>query len=351
MNRRRDGAGGRTFDQHQPRLDPVFEMGRDSDAREIHKTSRRGLNTTLYLLLGLNLLVLIIIAAAVIVGVVFLATKHHEISVMYDTVVRADRSLKALEGAQSTLTYAVGSRYNMTTMLQHIFPAKQGELERNIGVITSGARDLMGLISEVRGSDAIERFARLAYTLEKTVGNEQVQKSVPRILRTIADGLENTTKDDVRSFIEAMDVSQVKDILDVGNEIVGKLQSIVESLLRSGADQGMVYAMQRLVELAKDEEFRGMMKETPVLFHHLVEILESDEFKLFMSAGAQTMDRAETILNEAKEADLVGRGDSILTKADIVMDKIIIVTQAVEEDGINIQVGGHPRVRALPAAA
>lgn len=346
----------RSSNRNRSPWDPVHEVGRDADAREIQNTSsssssRRGSwFSPIYLLLFANLVILGIIAIAIIVGFVLVATKHHEMSVMYEVVMRADQVLTAGQDAGATFSSSVGSRYNVTAMLEHLFPAQQEDLERNIWTISSGARDFMGLISEVRGSDAIERYARLAYSLEKIVGNEEVQKSLPRILRTVADGLENTDKEDVRSFIEAMDISEVRGIMDVGNEMLGKLQSIVASLLRSRADQGMIYAMQRLVELAQDEEFRGMMVETPVFFHHLVEIVQSDDFKLIMSSGAQAMDRAETILDKAKKADLVSRSDRILTKVDTVMDKLIDVADAVQEDGITIQVGNHhPKVRALPS--
>ncbi len=272
-------------------------------------------------------------------ALIVLIVKKPAIDVIYDTMVTGRYMMKSVIWGVETLD----ERYNLTTLGNHVFPHKQEDLERTLHILSGGAKDLAGLFTEVRGSDLMTRFSKLAYTLDQVLGNPENRRSVQRILKTTADALETTTHEDVRSIVAAFDFSGLHECLETGERVLIKLRSLLDDI----AQQGSSATVDKLVALSKDPQFKEMIREIPELFKHLTEIIKSDDFKLVVSAGGQVLNRADEVLEEAERADLVGRSNHVLSKIEAIAIQIETIVDELEDHGINIGLGRDGRVRAL----
>lgn len=293
--------------------------------------------------IALLLILVLLMAAALVVLIV----KKPQIEVAWDTMVTARKTLRNVNTGIDWVQ-AISEHYNLSA----VAVPDQGELQRTLVTVGHGTRDLMGLISEIRGSDLLTRYSKLAFTLDKVLGDEENRRSLRRILRTTADALESTTHDDVRSIVSAFDFDGLHECLESADKVVSKVRSLVDDVLRSKADEGLKAAVDKLVALSKDPQFADMIRETPILFAHVTDIVKSDDFKLIVSAGGQVLHRADGVLEEAEQADLVGRSDHVLLKIEHIAAQVEGIVRDLEDNGINIGVGknGQVRTRALPSA-
>lgn len=290
------------------------------------------------------IILLLVLVGLMTAGLVVLIVKKPEIHQVWDTMVTARQTLRSVNDGIDQL-HALRDHYNLSAMDA---PDRE-ELQHTLSTVTHGLRDFAGLVSEIRGSDLLTRFSKLAYTADLVLGDPENRRSVRRILQTTAEALEGTTHDDIRSIVAAFDFSGLHECLDTADRALGKVRSIVDEIVRSGADSGLSTSVDKLVKLAKDPEFKEMLHQTPILFQHLTEIIQSDEFKSLISASGQVLDRADSVLQETERADLVGRSDRVLVRVEHIAAQAEGIVDDLEQNGINIAVGHNERLRALPA--